>query len=272
MNTNTDIRRRIINIDSNYRADVKQSSTDFRFKTTSNIHNVCGIRLTSIEIPLENEYLIPNSDCGVQPYFIFVDVSGKQHEIKFTGSQQAISAGLTTFFTTMIPNNFITVIQDISGKTRITPTVDGTILFPADSIGKALGFSGSSYPVSASVPLDSPYNIGYWKNPYYFLQLDDMGYIEQEIPFSKRMFTAFAKIVRKNVNGDSILYDDYENCMLKQFLFPTPTTFNGFQKVRLLDSGGRVVDLGGDGFSFAVEISEIDNSNAKKVFSSQRLS
>lgn len=269
MNTNTDIRRRVINIDSNYRADTKQSSTDFRFKTTSNIHNVCGIRLASIEIPLENEYLIPNSDCGVQPYFIFVDLSGKSHEIRVNGSAKIV--GDISGFLALVSSTFINDISE-NPHVSIDPTQSGTILFPADSIGKALGFAKSSYSVTASTVLVAEYSPGYWKNPYYFLQLDDLGYIEQEIPFSKRMFTAFAKIVRKNVNGDSILYDDYENCMLKQYLFPTPTTFNGFQKVRLLDAAGRVVDLGGDGFSFAVEISEIDNSNAKKVFSGQRLS
>jgi hypothetical protein len=294
-----DLRKRILNIDSRFRTDIKDSTTDFSFKFTHAYKNLIRLRISSIEIP--------------NAFYTFTKWNNS-----FTISAYDISCILREACITIAPGNYtaadlILTLQELM-NVHMRDTFGIYITISVDTRTAKVTFiheGVSPYPVPCTNPVPTQpgrpffldfatidkfkkrptgfglgYNLGFRKPVYKVATevctcfpfpgfavisegcLDVVGdnYMFLSIndlhTVEQTTYGTYLQCLAKIIIREekfSIIYDDGSTMMANEIIFPSPTDLK-FLQVQLLDPYGDVVDLNGMNFSFSIEITEVLNT------------
>jgi hypothetical protein len=272
-----DIKRHIINIDSQFReTPALSSASDFYFRPVAPIKNVMRVRITSIEAP-NNYYIFTAARRNIS---ISVTVGASTYLItlvegNYTAGDMA-DALQTTMNAAVGGTPFTVTFSEITGKFTIThasldfsinTTPSGGAYFfdrPfAWGLGANLGFSkGERLSTSRSLVSDSCANFA--GDNYLLLCVNDFECVRQTVAttdsaglLQMNEIKALAKVVIREPKN-YVAFDDYASQHIKEVVFQTPRDIARIH-VRLLDSYGVPVDLCSSQFSFSLEALEIQN-------------
>ena len=270
-----DIRRHIINVDSQFREDPTGStSSDFYFRPLNPVKNVLRIRMTSIEFPNNYKFFTGmrrnvsiNATLGSTTRTITI-ANGN-----YTAGdmEAALQAAMDIAFT---PANTVTVSWDeITGQFTFTTTVGQfSIGLPSGSgtyyerpfaygLGYYLGFSyngGAAHEAtltSGTYTLTSDSCANFAGDPYVFLKVNDFDCVVQNV--GENDFHALAKIVLREPKN-YMAFDDYASQHIKEVVFQNPRDLARF-RIQVLDPYGEPVDMCSAQISFSLEVLEIQN-------------
>ena len=270
----TDLRKRLINVDSRFRANYSDPTTDFSFKLEHPYKNLIRVRLASIEIP-NTFYTFSQANKNTILGFQTTDSTAKSVIFKIqipdgnytateliTAIQQQFVTPNTTYGTTF-------TIQLIPNSRKVTITNNRSFIFDTGTtpdsqkkwfyygLGYYLGFPDKGYTITSSpYTITSSQCINTLGSPYLLLEVNDYYSVEQKT--TQNYIQCLAKII---VNKDKYetIENNGSNMLSNDVIFPSPTDLSTI-RVRLLDAYGNVVDLCGANFSFALEITEVQNT------------
>lgn len=278
-----DIKRHIINVDSQFReVPAMSSATDFFFRTVAPIKNVMRVRITSIEAP--NNYYIFTAER--RNIYLSVTVNNTPPDTalitleagNYTAGDMADAleaalnaAGLGVTFTV--------TFSEITGKFTITTTksfiinttpAGGSYYFDrsfAWGLGANLGFSKGDHLSTGSgstwkVVSDTCANFA--GDNYLLLCVNDYECVRQTVATTDSAgvvqineIKALAKVVLREPKN-YVAFDDYASQHIKEVVFQTPRDIARLH-VRLLSPYGDPVNLCSAQFSFSLEALEIQN-------------
>jgi hypothetical protein len=269
-----DIRRHIINVDSQFREDPTTStSSDFFFRLLNPVKNVLRVRVTSIEFPNNYKFFTPlrrnvsmNITFGGVTRTITID----------TGNYNAydMEATLQEFIDAQFGTSSITVTWDEIRAQYVFASTFGpiTISLPtsknsyysrpfAYGLGYYLGFSfndGNPHTSVADVSghvLISDSCANFSGDSYVFLKVNDFDCVVQNV--GENDFHALAKIVLREPKN-YMSFDDYAGQQIKEVVFQNPRDLSRF-RIQVVDPYGEVIDLCSAQISFSMEVLEIQN-------------
>jgi hypothetical protein len=285
-----DLRKRILNIDSRFRADMTQLTTDFTFKLDHTYKNLIRLRISSIELPkCIYAFNIRNNSFVVKAYDIN-NVACIAHIIIQVGNytQTTLIAAIQVQLDIQLRDQFgifLSISLDpVSNKVTITHNGVSTVPPPANPTANAkpfiLDFALSNQDNTRRYEYGLGYNLGYrlpayrvanlkvsgldtysqtgeccldvGGDQYMFLSVNDLYTVEQKT--DENYIQCLAKIVLQ----DNIA-PNYCILMSNEIVFPSPTDLKILQ-IKLLDPYGEVVDLNCMNFSFSLEITEVLNT------------
>jgi len=297
-----DLRKHIINVDSRFRTNLVDSSTDFSYRFTSPYKNVIKVRVASIEIPnswydfdynqFHNTFftICACDITNIQRSVTIQIADGNYGAIDLIASIQAqfdaLLQPLGLFFTLYFdPFSLKVTIVHLGvaapGAAAYTATakpfkVNFTskplVFQPFDfGLGYNLGFmntlytGNTVYDVSGSMTkysVTSESIINVAPDPYIFLAINDNEAVTQQT--TDNSFEALAKII---VRGDKnlMIFDDGSTLLSNDIIYPSPRDLR-IIKVRLLDVYGRPLNMNYCNFSFSLEITEVTNTKMYEFY------
>lgn len=275
-----DIRRHIINIDSQFRENPRGSTAgDFWWHMVSPLRNVLRVRVASVELP--NNYKFFTAGRKFTSLYILRGTTSYQIVIpdgNYTAGDMVdeLGAGVAAY-----PDlSGMTVdFSEITGKFTICapfsfsmdPITGGHVRPFNYGLGWYLGFSYGIYDAvdsSGGGPplycLRSDGCADFAGDSYLFLKVNDFDCVTQTVavypeglPAQENAITALAKLVLREPKN-YMTFDDNGNQHLKEVVFQNPRDLLRFH-VQLLDDFGEVVDMCTAQFSFSLEVLEVLN-------------
>jgi hypothetical protein len=269
----TDLRKRLINIDSRFRANNSDPTTDFSFKLEHPYKNLIRVRLASIEIP-NTFYTFSQANKNTIIGFKITDSSlpipnPVTFKIQIPDGNYTATELITAIQTqfTALSSSYGTFTIELNPNSRkVTITSTKSFIFDTGTspdsqnkwfyygLGYYLGFPDKGYSVQSTIT--SSQCINTLGSPYLLLEVNDYYSVEQKT--TQNYIQCLAKII---VNKDKYetIENNGSNMLSNDVIFPSPTDLSTI-RVRLLDAYGNVVDLCGANFSFALEITEVLNT------------
>ena len=266
-----DIKRHIINIDSQFRDDpIGSTASNFYFSLLDPVKNVMRIRITSVEFP--NNYafftcLRHNVSFQIKYGAAFASTF---NVVIQTGNYSAcdMETTLNAIFTTGLPW-LSTVFNPITGRFTFTGTGAGSSAFKIDTtygaynqpfaygLGFYLGFTYGVHASTTGTPftLTSDICSNFAGDNYVFLKVNDYECVRQTT--GDNDFVALAKVVLREPKN-YMSFDDYASQHIKEVVFPNPVDVIRF-KIELVDPYGRPVDMCSANISFSLEVLEVKN-------------
>lgn len=272
LNNDAIIRRRMISIDSRFRADTtNQTTSDFTYKLGTALRNIISVRLASVEVP--NTNFVFDVSKGNTSFQISDDMLSSPTTIdisegNYTASDfiSEIQSKLTNHTITLDPKTGRTTISRNSG-------VPFRLEFPNYSnnrydngIGYFLGYRSFLYEDASSYTGVGIVDV--IGDQYFFLQIAGLESLEHQFS-DNTIFKAFAKIIVRQ-DKYAMVFDDGSNFLTKEVVFSQPTTIWNF-RVRVVDGFGRVVNLNDMNVSLTLEVREIMNINVAENLRTQLL-
>jgi hypothetical protein len=265
-----DVTRHIINIDSRFRDDPADPSSNFYYRLIAPVKNVLRIRLTSIEFP--NNYLqFTDRRKNVTIRILYDKANPKSlvvtvPEGNYTACE--MQDALNAIITPVLP--WLTVAFDgIAGTFVFT----GSQYYMIDTtymtfnrrfdygLGYYLGFTRTghkAYKDASNNWIVESNSCAYFAGDnYVFLRVNDYACVRQRTDTEE--FTALAKIVLREPKNN-MAFDDYASQHVKEVVFPAPTDLSRFL-IQVLDAYGNVMDLCNAQISFSMEVLEVKNIN-----------
>ena len=297
-----DLRKHIINVDSRFRTNLVDSSTDFSYRFTNPYKNVIKVRVASVEIP--NAWYDFDYEQFHNTFFTICacDITNVQRTVTIKiddGNYGAVDLVTTIqaqfdtklqslgLFFNLYPDPFslkVTIVHrgvSVPGGTSPTATakpfkVNFTskplLLQPFDfGLGYNLGFMNTLYTGNTvfdssgtmiQYSITSESIINVAPDPYIFLAINNNEAVTQQT--NDNSFEALAKII---VRGDKnlMIFDDGSTLLSNDIIYPSPVDLR-FIKVRLLDVYGRPLNLNYCNFSFSLEITEVTNTKMYEFY------
>ena len=299
----TDLRKHIINVDSRFRTNLVDPSTDFSYRFTSPYKNVIKVRVASVEIPnvwYDFDYqTLHNTFFSVSAY----DISGccRSATIQIAdgnyGAVDLVTAVQAQFEEKLqIPYGIFFAIYPDPHSLKVTIVNLGVAIPGAaapTATAKPFKVNFTSKPLIFQ-PFDFGlgYNLGFMNTLYTGDTVYDTSgsFIQYSItsesiinvaidPYiflaindnesvtqqtNDNSFEALAKII---VRGDKnqMIFDDGSTLLSNDIIYPSPVDLR-FIKVRLLDVYGRPIDLNYCNFSFSLEITEVTNTKMYEFY------
>lgn len=266
MNAN-DLRKRIINIDSEFRDNYIQNPSDFSFKITPPIKNAIRIRMASIE--LTNTFYVFSAIKENITLRLICPLAGTDYTFTIAAGNYSASGLIKAIqdqidAASAIPRYTVT-LDTITGKTTITnaTNVVFTMDFRTDSnacklqnwgLGYNLGFRMKYYSDAISYTSESIIDV--IADQYIFLQVNDYTNVEQQLKSGDK-FTAFAKLILKDGKFTKV-FDDTSNFLTKELIFSQPTDIKTLD-LRLVDKYGATLRNLDSEWSVAFEITDVMN-------------
>jgi hypothetical protein len=296
-----DLRKRILNIDSRFRSDLKQPTTDFTFKFTHPYKNLIRLRIASVEIPnMVYTFTKNNNSFTIRAY----DITNILRDVIIT-----IEPGnyTSTDLVTTIQTEFITKLRDPYGifmtidlnlnNGKITLTHNGVATYPVTSVSPAPTASGKPFVLIFATfekykkrpsAFGLGYNLGYRCPIYKVTNSEVVG----SPPITEYSLIAEGCIdvvgdtyMFLNVNDlhtvEQTTYGTYLQTLAKIIIrdekfgviYDDGSSFLANEiifpaptdlkilNVQLLDPYGDVIDLNCMNFSFSIEITEVLNTS-----------
>lgn len=299
----TDLRKRIVNVDSRFRTNPSDLSTNFQYKFNQPYKNVIRARIASVELP--------------NAWYEFS--TANYHNTSFILSAYDISSNLHTATITIPDGNYsaidlLSTIQSQLNTVFLTPYGIFFSIYPnpfnlkTTLILRGVGPIGSTTPTQSArafiidfrIPelVNQPFNCGLgfnmgYRHLYYnvtnftdasggitqfFLQSESLidvtsdpyiflainDYHSVEQQTTTGYLEALAKIIVRD-SKFSILYDDGASLLSNDIIFPSPIDLKQIQ-VRLRDPYGNIIDLNYMNFSFSLEITEVTNTKLYEFY------
>lgn len=277
---NKDFATRVISVDSRFRANQGDSTTNFLFKLLVPIKNVCSVRLSSIELPNtfynfsvvkgNTTFLLYYPQSNPTPHVINIGNNYKDEAV-FNGVNYSDPDSLAQDVETqmqLVDGGFTVLYNKNSGKITIR---HATNIFKIDFSGGPFGnrlydwglgynlgyrqkqYSGSTfYTGEAIIDLLGPNYMLVSLNP-------DWKCVYHNQP-DKNQFRPFAKIIVDEPKN-AIIYDNGANTVTKEYWLDQPITVSSFQII-VTDPYEETIDLLGASVSLTVELKEIMNPSA----------
>jgi len=282
------IRTHVINIDSRFRNDPQDPSTDFTFRLKNPMKNIISLRISGIEFP--NTYYTfskARQNTSFTLYYIKsnTDTTLYQQIITIDEGNYSPEELLDTLNTILVNNPVSLSYNSIKGKILF----DSQYYFEIDFLGNKLSF------VNRTSDNGLGYNLGFRQTPgnrlksirdigniyklqgtaiidtidnnYIFVSLDPDWKVITNYTKDKELHHSFAKVII-NVPKGSVLYDNGANTITKEYWFQQPTDIT-IIPVRISDPYDQTIDLGGMDFSFSLEIKEIRNASLHELIRSK---
>lgn len=292
-----DLRKRILNIDSRFRADMATSTTDFSYKLQYPYKNIIRIRVASVEIPnmfytftsLNNTFLIKAYDINniVRIVQITIQEGNYTSDELITFIQEQIDINLIEQYGIFINvslniiNAKITFthngVANIPVTTSTIPTQSAKpfiLEFPTSNkscfyygLGYNLGFRSKSVKATLSKPSSVTPTITTYHiiSPacidvvgITYMFLDVNDLYTVEHKTNDNYIQALAKIIIRE-DKHTVINDDGGSFLSNEIIFNSPTDLSTL-RVRLLDPCGNVIDLCGLNFAFSLEITQVLNT------------
>jgi len=275
-----DIRRHIINIDSQFRENPRGTNAgDFWWHLVAPIRNVLRVRVASVELP--NNYKFFTAGRKYTTLHIIRDASSYEFIIpdgNYTAGDMVDE--LAADFASVSDLSGMTVdFSEITGKFTICAPfpftldpVSGGHVRPFNyGLGWFLGFSyglhdavDSSGGGSPLYCLKSDGCADFAGDSYLLLKVNDFDCVvhtvavyPEGLPAQENSITALAKLVLREPKN-YMTFDDSSNKHLKEVVFQNPRDLLRFH-TQLLDDFGDVVDMCTAQFSFSLEVLEVLN-------------
>lgn len=285
------IRTHVINIDSRFRTDPVDPSTDFTFKLKNPMRNIISLRISSIEFP--NTYYTFSKARQNTTFLLYyfrgpLDVNKQQKIVSIPDGNYSPEELVDTINEILIDNPVSISYNPIKGKILF----DSQYYFEVDILGGNLAFSNRIYDnglgynlglrqLSSSELLKAvkeTTGIQIYKlegnsivdtidNNYIFISLDPDWKVITNYTKDKELHYSFAKVII-NVPKGSVLYDNGANTITKEYWFQQPTDIT-IIPVRISDPYDQTIDLSGMDFSFSLEIKEIRNAALHELIRSK---
>ena len=262
-----DLRKRIINVDSEFRTDIRMTPANFYFKVVPPIKNVIRIRMASIE--LQNTFYTFTTLRGNTSLRLLCASEGTDYTFDISEGnytpQQLVTAiktkmdvgGLTPHYD--ISLNPINGLVTINNTTATAFTMDFSTTYPAAvpfhwGLAYNLGFRKQTYSDAVTYTSESVINTN--PDPYIFLQINDFNNVEQQL-YKGEKLEAFAKIILTNGKFTET-FDDTRNFLTKEIIFSQPTNISNLE-IRLVDRYGNPIQTPLSEWSMALEVTDVMN-------------
>jgi hypothetical protein len=296
-----DLRKRILNIDSRFRSDLTQPTTDFTFKFTQSYKNLIRLRIASVEIPnmfytftkKNNFFTIRALDIDNQLRIVTITI--KEGNYTSTDLINAIQTELNTKLRDPF-GIFFTIDLDLNNA-KVTLTNNGVSAYPVTSVSPAPTASGKSFFVIFSQletykKRPSAFGLGYnlgFRCPVYNVTKSKVatpsGLTEFFVTTEGCIDVVGDTYMFLNVNDlhtvEQTAYNTYLQVLAKIIIRDEkfgviyddgsnhlsneiifPAPMDLKQlNVQLLDPYGDVIDLNCMNFSFSIEITEVLNTS-----------
>jgi len=295
-----DYKKIIINVDSTFRNSQGMMTTNFYYDLPFPIKNAIKMRLASIEIP--NTWFEFSAKNYQNTFFTVIapDITGTQQTLNIIvpdgnySTSQLLNNIQTLFnnFRSTLGIYLIISIDPYSLKVNITfqgtippgtasPPVTPTnppsgpfvidfatnLISPTNwGLGYLLGYRQRYYNVtnftSGVYTIQGESICDTVTASYIFLIINDWYAVIQKT--EENYFDATAKIIVRQDKGNVIYYDG-SDLVSNQITFPSPIDINQL-KVQLVDVDGNILDLNSMNFSFAMEITQVQNSKLNEHY------
>jgi len=287
------VRTHVINIDSRFRTDMNDPTTDFSFKLLKPMRNIISLRISSIEFP--NTYYTFSQSRGNLSFSLkyytsnLVNIQTTKQQIITIPEGNYEPQELIDLIQTLLPNTIQISYSINTGKTTFSSIYYFEINFISNNSGNNLSFSSNrsndnglgynlgfrqsySKPLQAvlipqSGLLNSTSNqytlvstsmIDTIDNNYIFLTLNPDWKVTTNQTTDRVLHHSFTKVIIDVPKG-SVLYDNGANTLTKEYWFHQPTDIY-IIPVRVSDPYDQTIDLMGMDFSFSLEMKEITNA------------
>lgn len=271
-----DLRKHMINVDSDFRSDPNDPSTNFVIYLDPEIKNVLRIRLASAEIP-NTYYEFSSKKRNTKLTLICPTATPQQRTFQildgnYTATQ--LQTAIQTAFDTAPSPNYKILIDPITAKTTIytegyeefamdfrteynssevNPDLNGEVV---NDWGLAynLGFRRKVYDGENTYKSEAIINtLG---DQYFFLRINDYFTIQQPYP-DRNILQAFTKIICRT-DKNTELFNDGSDLLTREYIFQQPTNISRL-RIRLIDKYGEPIDLHDMPISLSLEITEVMN-------------
>lgn len=295
----TDLRKRILNIDSRFRTNQNDLSTDFTFRLAHPYKNLIRVRLASVEIP-NMSYTFSAKKNNTSFKLKTKDINNIDRIVQITiqdgnyTSEELISEIQSEFDKQLRDRYgiFLTItVNGINAKTTITnigiadyslgvPSEPTQIGYPLYidfitsikcknrdhnfGLGYLLGFRSKFYQI-ITPKTGSPFNI-YTVTSEGCMDVVGDNYmflsVNDMYAVEQKTNENYIQTLAKIIvreDKQAVIYDDGSTLLSNEVIYPSPTDLSQL-KVQLLDPYGEIVDLCGMNFSFTLEITEVTNT------------
>ncbi len=286
----SDLRTHLISIDSRFRHNLQEPSSDFQYRTAHPYKNVIKARVASVEIPAVI-YNFSKAKKNTMFRIEAMDYTGQQHYLpigiedgEYTAEQllqaithvfQAIRDTLGIFFRiTLDPmTKKVTIHHDGSAPPPCPPApthcpVTFGLTFamiglenrPFDfGLGSYLGFSKPFYEVNTPFHQTAESLIQTQGDDYFLLGINDFHTVEHKTHDSYLQCLAKVLVNRSHPSSQqSIMFHPGYTVLSNEITFPKPQDLSIF-RIRLLDKYGVPVDLHDMNYSISLELTEVMN-------------
>jgi hypothetical protein len=249
-----DLKKRIINIDSRFRSAKISPQSNFMFRLDTPLKNVIRIKLASLEFPKPAYYDFSKNKYNTT---FIIETASDSYEFIIQEGNYTIPQmfnELNRAFAQVTDASFSAAYNEITQQTDISGTQPFTLQFAHTNperiydfgLGYYLGFRLKEYSGASLYTSESRVDIT--GDPYCFLQINQFSNVEQKL-LDGTILNAFAKITKYNEN----------QALTKEIILQQPTNFSYFD-IRVVDPYGQEVDMLDCNFSFALEVTEVMNS------------
>jgi hypothetical protein len=251
-----DLKRTILNIDSTFREDRAQTSSDFTWLFDPPMKNVIEIALHSTEIP-NTFYTFSTERQNISFKLnstLYTIPEGNYSVIDLLEAVEDVSSGISC----ALEDNHVKVTLPSGTHTLTWGTEDRPVDF---GLGYNLGFAHAVYTdVSGTLTAESVPKV--LEDSYILLQVADYDGVVH--PSYQDTVRAFAKLKVRGAKNET-MHEDGQSLQSKKTVFTHPTDLKKWQ-IRLLDKYGRVLDLNEQEMSLSMEITQINSSHLFELY------
>jgi hypothetical protein len=285
------IKTHVVNVDSRFRTDPEDPSTDFMFRLLKPMRNIISLRISSIEFP--NTYYTFSKTRQNTSFLLYyfrgpLDVTRQQKKIDIPDGNYSPEEIVDTINEILIDNPVSISYNPIKGRILF----DSQYYFEIDILGTNLAFSKRKYDnglgynlglrqKSSSELLQAVKEVGTIQlyklegtaivdtidNNYIFISLEPDWKVVMNQTRDRELHHSFAKVII-NVPKGSVLYDNGANTITKEYWFQQPTDVTVIP-VRISDPYDQTIDLSGLDFSFSLEMKEVRNAALHELIRSK---
>lgn len=261
-----------INIDSRFRQNKDDSTSDFMFLMPERIKNIVKMRLSSVELP-NSFYRFNSHKHNISFNIIFND---ENFEILITEGNYNQKMMINEI-QSKLPPNFKISMNKINNKTTIE-NLNGEHFeinfcpceMPRNThfgLGYWLGYRNKNYSGSSSYTSESLLDT--YLDAYLFIEIEDfnlsdgnpvVSYTENSLVNKKIL----GKILIRN-DRTEITFDDNSDFLERIRLYRGPVDLERM-RIRLLDAFGDTISLNGVDMSITLEVNIIINSEKKLTY------
>jgi hypothetical protein len=256
-----------INIDSRFRQNKDESTSDFMFQLPERIKNVFKMRLSSVELP-SSFYRFCTAKHNTN--FFLIDENGIEHEIVIQEGNYS-QTQMINEISSKLPSGFDISHNTINNKVTISSSGGENFSLnfnpceiPRDThygLGYWLGYREKQYSGDSSYTTESLLDT--FLESYLFVEVNDfnvsdsypvVSYTENSIINTKIL----GKILVRS-DRNEITFDDNSDFLERRRIYRGPVDIERL-RIRILDAFGETIDLNKVDVSLTLELNIIINS------------
>lgn len=288
-----DLRKRLLNIDSRFRANLSEPVGDFQYRLEHTYKNVIRLKISSVEVPntfysfsAERQnisFKITTRDItGISQSMIVQIEPGNYTAVELVADIQNqlnanfrdtrgifidVSLNLNTGKITFL-NRGVSIVSGVAPTAAAFPTeLDFTTQFPTTrnnglGMGYNLGFreiivNFTPIPLSGTMlGTTAVAVVDVVMDTYLLLGVNDLHTVEHKT--DSNYFQVLAKIIIRE-DKNAVIYDDGSSFVSNEIIFQQPLNISVLN-ISLKDTFGDLIDLNGLNYSFTIEITEVLNT------------